>query len=144
MIKYAFMKLGAGTNDISRLIFYNSVKFYVGDFVFSFQDWENGILRGNRKAPYAFKLQFGKGDPRLDLIVKEPDCRLHFGLSKFPYVFTATHFPFRRITPHNTKKQIVALVHALLSPTIQSKSSMKSSPWRLTRSAKTITTFILI
>ena len=75
------MKVGAGTSDYSRYVFYNNVKFQVGEFVFSFQDWENGILRGNRKAPYALGLQFDKKDPRLDLIVKEPDCRLHFGLN---------------------------------------------------------------
>ena len=81
MIKYAFMKVGAGTTDYARYVFYNSVKFQVGEYVFSFQDWENGVLRGNRKAPYALGLQFDKKDPRLALIVKEPDCRLHFGLN---------------------------------------------------------------
>ena len=81
MIKYAFMKVGTGTNDYMRYVFYNSIKFYVGKYVFSFQDWENGILRGNRKAPFAFGLQFDKNDPRLGLIVKEPDSRLHFGLN---------------------------------------------------------------
>lgn len=81
MIKYAFMKVGTGTNDYQRYVFYNSMKFYVGKYVFSFQDWENGILRGNRKAPFAFGLQFDNKDPRLGLIVKEPDHRLHFGLN---------------------------------------------------------------
>lgn len=81
MIKYAFMKVGAGTTDISRYVFYNSIKFNVGGYVFSFQDWENGILRGNRKAPYSLKLQFDKKDPRLKLAVKEVDARLHFGLN---------------------------------------------------------------
>ena len=75
------MKVGAGTTDYARYVFYNSVKFYVGKFVYTFQDWENGILRGNRKAPFALRLQFDKNDPRLDLIVKEPDARLHFGLN---------------------------------------------------------------
>uniref|UniRef100_A0A7S3P657 Glutaredoxin domain-containing protein n=1 Tax=Amphora coffeiformis TaxID=265554 RepID=A0A7S3P657_9STRA len=81
MIKYAFMKVGAGTNGYRRYLFYNQVKFYVDQHVFSFQDWENGVLRGNRKAPFAFGLQFDNNDPRLDWIVKEPDCRLHFGLN---------------------------------------------------------------
>lgn len=81
MIKYAFMKVGAGSTDYNRYVFYNSVKFYVGKYQFSFQDWENGILRGNRKAPYAFSLQFDKKDPRLELIVQKPDPRLHFALN---------------------------------------------------------------
>jgi len=39
------------------------------------------VLRGNRKAPFALRLQFDNNDPRLDYIVKEADCRLHFGLN---------------------------------------------------------------
>lgn len=81
MVKYAFMKVGAGATDLARLAFYNNVKFNIGGFIFNFQDWENGILRGNKKAPYALKLQFDQKDPRLMLAIKEPDFRLHFGLN---------------------------------------------------------------
>lgn len=81
MIKYAFIKVGVAPTDFSRFVFYNAIKFNVGGYVFSFQDWENGILRGNRKAPYVVGLQFSKKDPRLDLTVRNPDGRLHFGLN---------------------------------------------------------------
>jgi hypothetical protein len=81
MIKYAFIKVGVATTDYSRFVYYNSVKFNVGGHVFSFQDWESGILRGNRKAPYVVGLQLKPKDPRLALTVKKPDCRIHFGLN---------------------------------------------------------------
>ena len=55
----------------------------MGQEVFSFQDWEHGFLRGNRKAPYSMKAQFGRKDPRLALAqsIGEPDCRIHFALN---------------------------------------------------------------
>eukprot|EP00523_Entomoneis_sp_CCMP467_P015548 CAMPEP_0168772226 /NCGR_PEP_ID=MMETSP0725-20121227/3847_1 /TAXON_ID=265536 /ORGANISM="Amphiprora sp., Strain CCMP467" /LENGTH=561 /DNA_ID=CAMNT_0008821737 /DNA_START=197 /DNA_END=1884 /DNA_ORIENTATION=- len=85
MIKYAFIKVGTGETDYSRLVFFNRVKFQVGPDLYSFQDWENGILRGNRKAPYAMSLQFSnkakKRDPRLDYVVKNVDARIHFALN---------------------------------------------------------------
>jgi hypothetical protein len=53
----------------------------VGGYIFSFQDWENGILRGNRRAPYALNLPFTKKDPRYQFVIQEPDCRIHFALN---------------------------------------------------------------
>jgi len=81
MIKYAFIKVGTGTNALARLSFYTTVCFEVGGYIYSFQDWENGILRGNRKAPNSFGPQFGSKDPRLAFMVDEPDARIHFGLN---------------------------------------------------------------
>ena len=81
MIKYAFCKVGIGNTDTARYSFFNNVQFQVGPHVFSFQDLENGILRGNRKAPYALKEQFGRNDIRAALICKEVDNRVHFALN---------------------------------------------------------------
>jgi len=81
MIKYAFMKVGIGKSDFDRLSCYSSVCFNVGGFVFSFQEWENGILRGNRKAPYSLGLPFGKKDPRHQFVIGKPDGRIHFALN---------------------------------------------------------------
>jgi hypothetical protein len=81
MIKYAQIKVGVGTSATGRSAFYHKVKFNCGGFIFSFQDWEHGILRGNRKAPYNLGRPFKKGDPRLALAVNKPDGRLHFALN---------------------------------------------------------------
>lgn len=81
MIKYAFMKLGIGNTDIARAAFFTGVRFNLGGYFFSFQDLENGILRGNRRAPYALSAQIGRNDPRAKFVMRDVDCRIHFALN---------------------------------------------------------------
>lgn len=81
MIKYAFIKVGIPTTHRSRFSFFNNVKFQVGRDILSFQDLENGILRGNRKAPFSLSHPFSKGDSRIELAMKTVDCRIHFALN---------------------------------------------------------------
>lgn len=83
MIKFAFMKMGIGASSRTRSAFFNGVKFNVQGEIYSFQDWEHGFLRGNRKAPYSLKAQFARKDPRLILAqtIGDPDCRVHFALN---------------------------------------------------------------
>ena len=83
MIKYATMKLGVlpQKNPVARAVFFSSVKFNIGGHLYSFNDWEHGILRGNMKPPHGLAAQFEKDDPRLHLIVSKSDLRVHFCLS---------------------------------------------------------------
>ena len=81
MMKYALIKIGQADTDIHRFLFYNNIAFTVGGHVYNLQDWENGILRGNRKAPYALSLQLSKTDPRLPYTITQPTCRTHFALN---------------------------------------------------------------
>jgi hypothetical protein len=81
MIKYAFVKVGIGNSDTARSSFFTNVAFQLGPAVFSFQDLENGILRGNRKAPYSLSPQFGSNDDRLGMVMSTVDCRIHFALN---------------------------------------------------------------
>jgi Protein of unknown function, DUF547 len=92
MIKYAFTKVGIGATDLARNAFFNTVAIQMGGgssssssppggYVLTFQDLENGVLRGNRRAPYALSRQFGSGDDRLKLIMPKVDNRIHFGLN---------------------------------------------------------------
>jgi hypothetical protein len=82
MIPYAFSKVGIGTTTLSRGAFFNSTSMNVGGHILSFSELENGVLRGNRKAPYAFSLPFSsQKDPRLSLALEQPDARIHFGLN---------------------------------------------------------------
>ena len=81
MIKFAFIKVGIGTSDISRLGFFNNVTFRIGPDQFSFQDLEHGILRANSKSPYTFIRSFGPKDDRLRLCMPKVDCRIHFALN---------------------------------------------------------------
>ena len=81
MIKYAFIKVGIGGTNFSRLAFFSSVQMNIGGHRFSFNDLENGVIRSNRKPPYALSVPFGKNDPRLALAVSSADCRIHFALN---------------------------------------------------------------
>lgn len=81
LIPYAFAKVGIGSSNFARASFFGSVSFNIGGHVLSFNDLENGLLRGNRKPPYSLTLPFGKSDPRRVLPLKEPDCRIHFALN---------------------------------------------------------------
>lgn len=86
-IKYAFAKVGVGDNNTTRGAFFSSVAFQlgssrgIGSYVLTFQDLENGILRGNRKAPYALRRPFSNHDSRVNLIMPRVDSRIHFGLN---------------------------------------------------------------
>jgi hypothetical protein len=87
MIKFAFVKVGVGTNNTTRNAFFNGVSFQlgscrgVGSYVFTFHELENGILRGNRKAPFALRRPFSNGDSRSTLVMPRVDNRIHFALN---------------------------------------------------------------
>lgn len=82
-ILYAFMKVGISNSSMTRSAFFTVIKFNVGGHLYSFQDLENGILRGNKRAPYSLSHPISKLDPRHDFVLKseEVDCRIHFALN---------------------------------------------------------------
>jgi hypothetical protein len=82
MIKYAFVKVGIASSAMARGAFFTSVGFNLGGHVLTFSELENGVLRGNRKAPYAQSRPFSKdSDGRLKLVLSKVDSRIHFALN---------------------------------------------------------------
>lgn len=81
MITYASIKLGVPETNMTRHAFFTNVTFNIGGKIYSFQDWEHGILRGNRKAPHGLSSPFSRSDSRRVLAVNDPDYRVHFGLN---------------------------------------------------------------
>eukprot|EP01059_Diplonema_ambulator_P027429 TRINITY_DN4552_c0_g1_i1.p1 TRINITY_DN4552_c0_g1~~TRINITY_DN4552_c0_g1_i1.p1 ORF type:complete len:486 (+),score=68.89 TRINITY_DN4552_c0_g1_i1:170-1459(+) len=79
-ITVAFAQVGIASSSLKRLAFFNEVMIDVGGDLYSFNDLENGVLRGNRKAPYSLSIPFGKGDRRLGAVM-ECDKRVHFALN---------------------------------------------------------------
>ena len=71
-----------GIRDSMREVpwFFRAIQYKVGDHTFTPDDIEHGILRGNGCGPYRLRRQFGGGDPRRDLAVRDPDPRVHFAL----------------------------------------------------------------
>lgn len=64
-----------------RLKVYNLISYQIGDYVYSLNDIEHGILRGNKSPPLIFSRQpFDKIDPRLEYTLPI-DPRIHFALN---------------------------------------------------------------
>ncbi|KAL7552898.1 hypothetical protein ACHAWF_016147 [Thalassiosira exigua] len=80
MIKYAFVKVGIASSK-TRTSFFSDVSMNVGGDIFSFDDLEHGILRGNTRHPYQLSKRFGSTDSRKELARKELDPRIHFALN---------------------------------------------------------------
>ena len=60
--------------------FFDRVTYGIGGYLFSLNDIEHGILRGNRRHTYGLFKPFRKGDPRLEFSVVPMDSRVHFAL----------------------------------------------------------------
>lgn len=60
---------------------FDRAAYRIGGFLFSANDIEHGILRGNRGHPLIPGPQFGRNDPRRSFMVREFDPRVHFALN---------------------------------------------------------------
>jgi len=60
--------------------FFRKIKYQIGDGLFSPDDIEHGILRGNVRPYFRMARPFGPGDPRRAWILKPVDPRIHFAL----------------------------------------------------------------
>ncbi len=60
--------------------FFKKIKYQIGDTLFSPDDIEHGILRGNVRPYFRLIRQFGPGDTRRAWILKPVDPRIHFAL----------------------------------------------------------------
>jgi hypothetical protein len=82
--------------------FFRRVRYQIGEYFFSPDDIEHGILRGNRRPPYAFFRVFHQGDPRLRYRVEPLDPRIHFTL-----VCGSSSCPFIDVyTPENLEEEL--------------------------------------
>ncbi len=60
--------------------FFSRFSYNVDGLIFTPNDIEHGILRGNRHPPYRLFRPFSGSDPRLPYIIYPPDPRIHFTL----------------------------------------------------------------
>lgn len=79
LVIHGFIAVGPPTGVWKRRRFFKNVSYNVGGHIFSLNDIENGILRGNKEPPYSFSKQFSRNDPRLPFICTL-DHRIHFAL----------------------------------------------------------------
>jgi len=60
--------------------FFDRVMYEIGNFHFSLNQMEHGILRGNRRHPYGLLKPFRRRDPRMEFAITPLDSRIHFAL----------------------------------------------------------------
>eukprot|EP00428_Durinskia_dybowskii_P042682 CAMPEP_0170270442 /NCGR_PEP_ID=MMETSP0116_2-20130129/35166_1 /TAXON_ID=400756 /ORGANISM="Durinskia baltica, Strain CSIRO CS-38" /LENGTH=516 /DNA_ID=CAMNT_0010521635 /DNA_START=42 /DNA_END=1592 /DNA_ORIENTATION=- len=81
IIPHAFAKLGIPNGDLPRVAFFDGVCYeFASGVLLSLNDLENGVLRGNRAAPFHLKRPFASR-PDLAKTVLPVDHRIHFALN---------------------------------------------------------------
>uniref|UniRef100_A0A3Q3VWL3 DEP domain-containing protein n=1 Tax=Mola mola TaxID=94237 RepID=A0A3Q3VWL3_MOLML len=81
LVIHGYLRLGAPTNIWQRYRFFNYVSYLIGGEVFTLQDIENGVLRGNRKGVAQLLRPFSKTDPRLQVALPDAEPLIHFALN---------------------------------------------------------------
>lgn len=105
MLAYAFIKIGIPTTETERIHFLTRVQCIVGGYTFSFADWIDGILRGNKKG-LGSKVPFDRSDKRLKLSVTKLDRRIHLVLNVGSVVGCQTSSPFIEFTADNIEQEL--------------------------------------
>ncbi|XP_024272060.1 uncharacterized protein zgc:152951 isoform X2 [Oncorhynchus tshawytscha] len=81
LVIHGNVRMGAPTNTWQRYKFFNYVSYLIGGEVFTLQDIENGVLRGNRKGVAQLLKPFSKTDPRLQVALPDAEPLIHFALN---------------------------------------------------------------
>ena len=82
MVKHAFAKVGRPETTLKRDAFFSNVSYNIGGLVYSLNDIENGVLRGNKRPPgFHLTKPFGSGDLRLASVLAVAEPRIHFALN---------------------------------------------------------------
>lgn len=70
--------VGSSVREVSN--FFTHIFYKIGDYTYSPDEIEHGILRSNARPPYRVFSVFGKKDPRRKFTVDTMDPRIHFAL----------------------------------------------------------------
>eukprot|EP01006_Ploeotia_vitrea_P038370 TRINITY_DN66228_c9_g1_i1.p1 TRINITY_DN66228_c9_g1~~TRINITY_DN66228_c9_g1_i1.p1 ORF type:complete len:495 (+),score=36.18 TRINITY_DN66228_c9_g1_i1:21-1505(+) len=81
LVLHGFGRLGPPSTNLQRGKFFSSTSYNIGGMVFSLNDIEHGVLRGNKPPPYTWFKPFGASDKRLPLALDECEKRIHFALN---------------------------------------------------------------
>ncbi|XP_072903730.1 uncharacterized protein [Hemitrygon akajei] len=81
LVIHGNIKSGPPRNAPQRYKFFNSISYKIGGNVFSLNDIQNGVLRGNRKGPAQVTKPFSNNDPRLKAALEEVEPLIHFALN---------------------------------------------------------------
>lgn len=110
LVIHGYLRLGAPTNMWQRYRFFNYVSYLIGGEVFTLQDIENGILRGNRKGVAQLLRPFSKTDPRLQVALPDAEPLIHFALN----CGSKGCPPIKTYTPQDIDSQLRTAAEAFL------------------------------
>jgi len=106
MLRFAFIKIGISQTEAQHLKFLSGTKFNVGGLIFSFQDWIDGVLRGNNKSTSNPKVPFNLVDRRRKFALTKLDYRIHFALNIGSKVGSAYSSPFPHFSSENIDEEL--------------------------------------
>lgn len=72
------LRIASSVKEVSN--FFKKIGYGIGDFVFSPDAVEHGILRANSRPPYKVFAFFKRKDPRIEFSLQKLDPRIHFAL----------------------------------------------------------------
>jgi hypothetical protein len=81
LVLHGIVSLGVRRSVLRVWNFFGRARYRIGGLVFSLDDIEHGLLRGNQRRALPPLRPFGAGDARLALAVTPPDPRYHFAIS---------------------------------------------------------------
>lgn len=110
LVIHGNLRLGAPTNMWQRYRFFNYVSYLIGGEVFTLQDIENGVLRGNRKGVAQLLKPFSKTDPRLQVALPDAEPLIHFALNCGAKACP----PIKTYTPQDIDSQLRMAAEAFL------------------------------
>ncbi|KAA0715965.1 hypothetical protein E1301_Tti016139 [Triplophysa tibetana] len=110
LVIHGNLRLGFPKTLWQRYRFFNYVSYLIGGEVFTLQDIENGVLRGNRRGMAQFLKPFSKNDPRLRVALHDVEPLIHFALN----CGAKGCPPIRTYTPEDINNQLRAAAEAFL------------------------------
>ncbi|KAL1268212.1 hypothetical protein QQF64_033575 [Cirrhinus molitorella] len=110
LVIHGNLRLGFPKNIWQRYRFFNYVSYFIGGEVFTLQDIENGVLRGNRKGVAQLLKPFSRNDPRLKVALPDVEPLIHFALN----CGAKGCPPIKTYTPQDIDSQLRAAAEAFL------------------------------
>ncbi|XP_076841475.1 uncharacterized protein LOC143485787 isoform X2 [Brachyhypopomus gauderio] len=110
LVIHGNLRLSCPKTMWQRYRFFNYVSYLIGGEVFTLQDIENGVLRGNRKGVTQLLKPFSNNDPRLQVALPEVEPLIHFALNHGVKGCP----PIKVYTPQDIKGQLHTAAEAFL------------------------------
>jgi hypothetical protein len=80
IVVHGIMELGISSSVREISNFFSHIAYRIGEYTFSAEDIEHGILRANSRPPYRFCPLFRRSDPRRQFSLDKIDPKIHFAL----------------------------------------------------------------